>query len=332
MKTARTMDCLQSLPDKARFGFITRSACPACESSDFAPFYKLPAESAALSTYLQKFYKDQGCIDLALLKGWEYVLAECRSCSLVFQQTILNDHGMHVLYEMWLDPAITFEESRKHSTDYYLNHVEEIRQVIAHFGRKPHELDVMDFGMGWAEWCKVASALGCRVTGAELSEARIQNARVNNIPVVNLDNIRREEFDFINTEQVFEHIPKPLETLKQLVAITRPGGIIKISVPDCDRVHEVLAINDWTAPKGTANSLNMVAPLEHINGFRFKSLERMASLAGLGLVSELTYREYPDTLADMAKNDARHIYVRKFRRNRGTYLFFQKPLRSLDRN
>lgn len=318
---------LQSLSDSTQFGFVTRSACPACGGGDFAPFYELPAESAVLSTYLHNFYKDQGCIDLDLLTGWDYVLAECRSCSLVFQQTILNDYGMYVLYEMWLDPAITFDESRRHNADYYLNHVEEIRQVIAYFGRKPHDLNVMDFGMGWAEWCKVASALGCRVTGAELSGARIQNAKVNNIPVVDIDTLQREEFDFINTEQVFEHLPTPLETLKRLVAITKPGGIIKISVPDCDRVHEVLAINDWTALKGTANSLNMVAPLEHINGFRFKSLERMASLAGLSLVPELTYREYPGALTDMAKNDARQIYVRSFRRSKGTYRFFQKPLR-----
>jgi 2-polyprenyl-3-methyl-5-hydroxy-6-metoxy-1,4-benzoquinol methylase len=310
--------------DKTRFGFITRTACPACGNNNLSPIYQLPASSPMLFTYLHDFYKDQGGIDLELLKDWEYVLCECHSCKLVFQQVILNDYGMFVLYEQWLDPAITFEESKKHPSHYYLNLVEEIRQVIAYFGREPHELNVLDFGMGWAEWCKVAVALGCRATGAELSYARIKNATTNNIRVININDAKENEFDFINTEQVFEHIPHPRETLKKLAAIVRPGGIIKISVPDCDRLYEVLRINDWKAPKGSINSLNMVAPLEHINSFRFEPLANMATLAGLTLVRELVYRKYPQSLTDVVKNNYRNIYIKNFRKNKGTYLFFQK--------
>ena len=38
---------------------------------------------------------------------------------------------------------------------------------------------------------------------------------------------------------------------------------------------------NWEAPKGSRNSLNPVAPLEHVNCFRATSLTRMASIAGL---------------------------------------------------
>lgn len=311
--------------DLQNFGFIERAACPACTGKSLRTIYELPAGSPVISKYLHDFYKDQGGIDLALLKDWPYRLSECQSCTLVFQQVILNDYAMEVLYERWINPVITLEESKKHDLHYYLNLVEEIKQAIDFFGKKPYELNIMDFGMGWSEWCKAGSALGCKVTGAELSEARIQHALKHNIRVVNINHSLKGEFDFINTEQVFEHIPEPLETLQKLVSITKPGGLIKISIPDCVRLHELLKLNDWDAPKGTENSLNIVAPLEHINSFTFTSLKKMATLAGLKLLPGLAYRKYPLSIIDMVKNTYRHFYIKNIRKNKGTYLFFQKP-------
>jgi 2-polyprenyl-3-methyl-5-hydroxy-6-metoxy-1,4-benzoquinol methylase len=311
--------------DLQNFGFIERSVCPACKGTNLNTLYELAAGSQVISKYLHNFYKDQGGIDISLLKDWPYRLSECKSCTLVFQQVILNDFGMQVLYERWINPAITYEESKKHDLQYYLNLIEEIKQAIDFFGKKPYELNIMDFGMGWSEWCKAGSALGCNVTGAELSEARIQNALKHNIRVVNINDSLENEFDLINTEQVFEHIPEPFETLQKLVTITKPGGLIKISIPDCIRLHELLKLNDWDARKGTENSLNIVAPLEHINSFTFTSLNKMASAAGLMLLPNLAYRKYPLSIVDVLKNRYRHFYIKNIRKNKGTYLFFQKP-------
>ncbi|HEU5292737.1 MAG TPA: class I SAM-dependent methyltransferase [Cyclobacteriaceae bacterium] len=312
--------------DLEHFGFIERSACPACKGKELSALYELPAGSAIISKYLHNFYKEQGGIDFSLLEAWPYRLSECKSCTLVFQKVILNDYAMEVLYERWINPAITFEESKKHDLQYYLNLIEEIKQAIDFLGKKPYELNIMDFGMGWSEWCKAGSALGCNVTGAELSAARIQNALKHNIRVVNVNDSLKPEFDFINTEQVFEHIPEPLETLQKLVAIVKPGGIIKISIPDCVRLHELLKLNDWDAPKGTENSLNIVAPLEHINSFTFTSLNKMASATGLKLLPSLAYRKYPLSIIDVFKNTYRHFYIKNIRKNKGTYLFFQRPV------
>ncbi len=309
------------------FGFVERSSCPACRGAEFYVRYELPAGSPIILQYLRDFYEAQGEVNLQLLKDWPFRLVECSSCTLVFQQVILNDYAMEVLYEQWINPTITVEESKTHDLSYYLNLVEEIKQVVEFSGKRPHLLNIMDFGMGWSEWCKVGSALGCNVTGAELSQARIQYALKHNIRVLNIDKSAKEEFDFINTEQVFEHIPQPLETLQKLVSLVKPGGLIKISVPDCFRLNEVLKINDWSARKGTKNSLNMVAPLEHINSFTFTSLRKMASLAGLKLLPTLAYRKYPRSITDILKNAYRHFYIRNIRKNKGAYLFFQKPIK-----
>jgi len=308
----------------AESDFIARKECPACGSRAISSVYALPEGSEIINTYLTEFYKAQGGVDLSLLKGWSYDLYQCKDCSLTFQKNILGDRLMEVLYEQWINPTVTFDWSKKHPLSYHLNMVEEVASIITYFRKEPHELKFLDFGMGWAEWCKTAAALGCNAYGAELSESRKANAAKHNIEVIDITTVAPNTFDCINTEQVFEHIAEPLSTLKKLTNLVRPGGLIKISVPDGYKLTELLALNDWSAPKGTENSLNVVAPLEHINCFTFKSLYTMGELVGLKLVPELAYRKYPVTPSDVIKNNYRHLYINKVRPNKGTYLFFQK--------
>lgn len=135
--------------------------------------------------------------------------------------------------------------------------------------------------MGWAKWATMVKAFGGDAYGMELSKERIEYAKANGIKVVSWDELPDHKFDMINTEQVFEHIPKPLETLKHLSKGLRPGGIIKISVPTANDINRRLKIMDWKASKGTKNSLNAVSPLEHINYFKRRSLTQMAAMAGL---------------------------------------------------
>src|SRR5690606_17208053 len=95
------------------------------------------------------------------------------------------------------------------------------------------EIHVLGFGMGWGFWCLAAKARGFQVVGLELSEERLRFAReqgteswrtLSDNPIAN--------FDFINAEQVFEHIPQPRETLTTLAARLNPGGVVRIAVPD----------------------------------------------------------------------------------------------------
>lgn len=306
--------------------FIERTECPACLSREFENLYALPEGSEIVNKYLKEFYEEQGGVDLDVLRGWRYELSKCIQCTLVFQRYILGNRLMRVLYEQWINPDIAFKMSKRQPLAYHLNLVEEVSQIITYLGKQPYELKFLDFGMGWAEWCKVAAALGCNTFGAELSDARISNARKNNIEVIDVDYVDEGIFDCINTEQVFEHISNPLHTLKRLALLVKPGGLVKISVPDSYLLPELLRINNWDAPKGTPHSLNVVAPLEHINSFTFKSLVTMGQAAGLELETELSYRKYPITLQDLFKNKFRYWYINKLRPNKGTYLFFKRPL------
>ena len=52
-------------------------------------------------------------------------------------------------------------------------------------------------------------------------------------------------------------------------------------MPNGDDNNRILNKMDWSAPKGSGDSLNIVAPLEHINCFTNKAIKAMASKVGL---------------------------------------------------
>ena len=77
--------------------------------------------------------------------------------------------------------------------------------------------------MGWGNWLLAAKALGVSVFGPQLSEERVKYAKKNGITVITWDEIQGSNFDYINTDQGFEHLPQPLETLN--LGITKRRSI-----------------------------------------------------------------------------------------------------------
>jgi len=268
------------------YWFLERSKCPVCDSGRLHELYACPYDRPPISDYLTDFYSPQGMVEPNYLAGASYVLCECEKCSAIFQKSIPGGALMERLYEHWIDPekvfALVQNESDLH---YYAAYAQEIMQIISYIGKMPSSLTFLDYGMGWGRWAAMAQAFGCNSYGTELSSARIEFASSNGVRCISDEGIARHEFDFINTEQVFEHIPEPLATLRYLKKALKPDGIIKISVPPAHDIVRRLKAMDWKSPKGSRNSLNAVAPLEHINCFRRKSILVMANEAGLQEVS-----------------------------------------------
>ena len=251
--------------------FIKRLCCPVCESTNFKYLYKLPYDDKKLKDYIDHFYNPQGGVEHDYLKNAVYSLIACLDCELVFQENIPNDNLMYKLYEEWIDSKIVFEEQENYPLWYHENYAKQIINLVSFFNKRPSNLQFLDFGMGWGKWCLMARAFGCKVYGLELSKTRIAYAKKNGLQVLSLGELLNHKFDYINTDQVFEHIPNPLDTLKSLLNSLKPNGIIKISVPNGNIINQKLEIMDWYAPKGSINSLNVVAPLEHINCFKTKN-------------------------------------------------------------
>ena len=278
--------------------------------------------------YLKSFYTAQGTIEFEYLNEFPYTLVECRNCTLIYQQHIPNNTLMERIYEQWIDPDLSFQRQRSNtqlSTYYY--YANEIIQIIAHFKKQPHDLKIFDFGIGWARWALIVKGFGCKVFGSELSESRIKHAQSNGIAMIERDNIPQHSFHFINTQEVFEHIPEPLETLRYLRKSLEPDGIIKIWVPDGKNFKSKIEQMPWRHQHSLKKALEPVSPLEHINCFNRKSLIHMAKMADLEVAPISLSYQNPTTMASLkpvhlVKNFLRPVH-NKYRFQKGTCIFFK---------
>jgi SAM-dependent methyltransferase len=309
--------------------FVAREFCPACRSTAVDTLCRVGFDESPIREYLESFYAPQGAVEFEYLVGGQYILDECLECGLVYQREIPGDELMFKLYEQWIDPRRVYElHETKRTVDYYVYYAHEVENLIRYFGGLPADLRWLDFGMGWGNWCRIAAAYGCRVDGVELSQARIRHAAASGVRTIGRDEIPGQLYDFINTEQVFEHLPAPLETLRFLLQALRPGGVIKIGVPNGRQIKRRLELWDWDAPKGSPNSLNPVAPLEHINCFDHDRgvLVKMAARAGLEPL-KLFDRYERRSLNRRIKDRLRPLYYRLTGQRKVPYtvLFFRKP-------
>jgi transcription elongation factor Elf1 len=259
-------------------GLNQRTHCPGCESSEFDALLKAPYSDPLLRRYFSDHYGSH--VDISAVADGSFTLVRCRVCHLAFQLEVPNDPLLGEIYDKWIDPS---EQERLHNS-YTLNDyrylAEQIQLLIQLLQRPPAAIEVLDFGMGWAEWACMARGFGCRVAGAELSQARTQSALALGIEVVDWAGLPASRFNFINVEQVMEHLVDPLATLRRLANATAPGGIVRIAVPDARQSLRKLA-GSGDLSQATAHELMTIAPLEHINSFEHASLEAMGRRAGL---------------------------------------------------
>lgn len=304
--------------------FVQRTTCPACGHTQFKQVYKTGYDNEALRGYLHRLYDTQGKIEFEYLENAEFSLQECLNCKMVFQEYIPNSELMVRLYDKWIDADIVKHANlKKDSVDYYKRYAAEIINLLYYLKGYPADKKFFDFGMGWGKWCLMAKAFGVDSYGAELSQERIAYAKTNGIKVISWDEIPNREFDFINTEQVFEHIPDPIGTMKHLSSGLRKGGMIKISVPNGNDIGNKLRSVNWGAARMAKDSLMVVSPLEHINCYRTESIIEMGRKCGLEHVPfKSTYIGFR-SLKDFAKIAFRRPY-HKYMKKGDIVLYFKK--------
>ena len=296
--------------------FLIRSACPICSHSDTVELYTAPFAQAPIGPFLEEQYAPVGHgIDLSVLGDAQYCLHRCPNCELVFQKNIPGDELMHILYERWIDADVTKENHRvQDDVNLFNGYANEISLIVDMNGKIPDEQRFLDFGMGWAKWACMAKAFGVTAEGCELSEKRIENARQLGVGICDWDDIPGGNYDFINTEQVYEHIGDPLETLCHLKQGLASGGLIKISVPPSVGIDKRLQKMNWKAARGSKEDLNAVFPLEHINCYKWKTFEVLADKAGMEIVSIPMRKQYRYTSNwRSAKAIARNLIVPIYR-------------------
>lgn len=254
-----------------------RKHCPSCGESLGKEILSLSYENDPLRSFLAAYYPE---INLKYLQRGRYSLRWCDFCYLIYQHEVPNKKLARALYEDWVNASASSKEKNL-STHWglYRRLSEELSLLKALLGPLSNAPRVLDFGSGWGKWLKMAAAFGCEPYGLELSRVKVQNTKSAGIRIVTLKALPAEHFDFINIEQVLEHIEDPWETVKKLVASLRPGGIVQISVPNGNGMQKRVGSLNWTI-QGHAASMP-VHPLEHLNCFSYHALINLGERAGL---------------------------------------------------
>ena len=237
----------------------------------------MPFSDERVWPFLERYY--EGRFPREKVESDNYSIARCNDCELLFQENILNDSNMYLLYEEWISAEESLNKKQQAEISLFKGYILELESICQILNAKPHEIKVLEYGMGWGFWSNLAKACNFNVTGVELSRDRKEFAQKNGVRVIeDISQLVDEKFDYIYSNQVFEHIPDPRETLQKLANMLNENGVIHIQVPNGKGMEKELQSIAWEAKKDALH------PLEHINCFSRESLKILANQAGLSML------------------------------------------------
>lgn len=254
-------------------GFVQREACPLCGSISTQLLCDLAFDAPPMLPFLEHFYA--GRLLPGELASGRYRVRRCGSCDFIYQAMILDETGMQSLYQDWVDQQRSLQKKIKTAAGRFRQYAGQVQTISRLFAKPPQEIRVLDYGMGWGYWCRMAQAHGFDACGFELSAARREHAEQLGVKVIDKLEPDGRAFDFVYANQVFEHLPDPQQALRELCQQLSPDAVIYLRVPDGRDVARRLRRNGWSS------ELDAIHPLEHINCFTRKSLLQMAAAQGL---------------------------------------------------
>lgn len=323
------------IDDAETYSFSTRSVCPACESQWWRMLADQPFASGAVGDMIRNFYGRAPTV----LGEARFRVARCDDCGMYFQIDVAGDELLNAIYSSWVrqidDPEEAYDDYRRDiNAPWRSRDGHELMTAAAFLRVELRDMTTLDFGMGWGLWARIAGAIGCRSYGVELDRTRRDFASRCGVGVIEPGDLDAHQFDFINTEQVMEHVLFPSALVKDLARVLKPGGILKVSVPHGERAARSIADLEVSVASGRAwTDFMPIHPLEHINAFSRRSTKTMAARAGLVEVRPAFAHRYafllrkgsigPDRPRQTLKALARPFY--QYSNCRNLYQWFRRP-------
>jgi 2-polyprenyl-3-methyl-5-hydroxy-6-metoxy-1,4-benzoquinol methylase len=142
---------------------------------------------------------------------------------------------------------------------------------------------VLDFGCNWGKWASMALAHGCEVYAVEVNRDAAAFCASRGIKMVTLADLKSLRFDFINVDQVMEHLSDPLGIARELAASLKPGGRMKWSTPHHPHLPKLLRAAQASGSDAVLEraTLDPLEPIEHVNLFTGAALEVLGRQVGL---------------------------------------------------
>jgi 2-polyprenyl-3-methyl-5-hydroxy-6-metoxy-1,4-benzoquinol methylase len=252
---------------------LERKNCPICRSLSAHLLYKLSYKDAKLKKFLKVYYNNR--LPVNLVSKYDYKLMECKYCKLIFQKFVPDKNFMIELYEKFISSKESLIKKKKNIINLkkkYHNELNLVKKILN------DNVKVLEFGAGWGFWSYEAKKYGLDVSCLELSKKKINFMKNKNLNVIrNLKN-KLNKYDFIYSDQVFEHISNPKETLELLELSLTKNGYILLNFPSRFGFKSKVS-NNYLPKKDAAH------PLEHINLFNRSSLKFLIKNTNLKIIN-----------------------------------------------
>ena len=164
--------------------------------------------------------------------------------------------------------------------------------------------NILDIGCGFGDFLLTARKAGWTPYGVEVAEYMAEYAKSVGLNVFHgtLEEAKYEDdfFSAITMLDVIEHLPDPLNTMKECGRILKKGGVLVVRTPAVDSIYRHLLGKKW------------YFGLRHLNYFSKDTMTKMADVAGLkklkifygedvGLLTSLRARGYKQLLPELLR-------------------------------
>jgi 2-polyprenyl-3-methyl-5-hydroxy-6-metoxy-1,4-benzoquinol methylase len=175
----------------------------------------------------------------------------------------LADDDVHEEFYLSGNPLVRYLHNRR---------IQIIRELIE---KDPQTTkSVLEVGCGDGFVLAALSNLNVSLTGVEISEKRVLRAK-KAAPAANIIlgdarslDLEAHSFDICICTEVLEHIPDPSRAVNELKRLTRPGGLMIVTVPN---------ERNWQLGRAALLRFPIKIP-DHVNAFNVRMMQSMFGL------------------------------------------------------
>lgn len=232
-------------------------ACPICNSSNLLPSYSL--------------YDDR--------YGYpgKFQLVQCGTCKHAFLDGSFSSESLTNLYSNYYPrSALNLNDFRPYKEEGgFFAWLKGTKSAA--FRWVPKNVRILDIGCGFGQALAYHRDRGCDVYGVE-ADQNIQRVAERfgfkvHVGLFSPEHYEPNLFDYITMSQVIEHVTDPVEVMRGIAKILKPGGMAILSTPNAGGLGARLYGRRW---------INWHIPY-HLHFFSQQSLQLAAENAGMSL-------------------------------------------------